>query len=345
MHSINRKRKIRVITLLIVILLIAVSFFYIRKSVFLMNGYSRLALSYQKEGEHKKAILYRQKAVTIAQRRSNSRSIVKTILQLADSYRVYKKYKQEASCYRELLKLTPKKNKSELLDLKVKLAIAYQKNGQDEESSKQLEEALDLYAKKKQKTGRDDLLCAKIYHQESAQNAPEDSLKDQNITLLILKSDKNDILIHHKKNLEKALATRKRILGNDHLDTADTHYALGFLCIAMEKHTEAIHYLEECWRIREQKLGKEHRDSIQALFYLTSSYVEDKQYNKAKDLAILLMTNTKKATWVNPIIDDTSFLIVQLEKKISQEEEEEEEEEEKKKSLMGWNEWLLSWIW
>jgi tetratricopeptide (TPR) repeat protein len=95
-------------------------------------------------------------------------------------------------------------------------------------------------------------------------------------------------LIGHYPNaqplLEQALALHERLLGPEHLSTAQSCDSLARLYQAQGQVTKAQQLYEQVLHIRTKALGAEHPDTLQSLRALARLCVEQQQYDRAQNL-------------------------------------------------------------
>jgi len=103
--------------------------------------------------------------------------------------------------------------------------------------------------------------------------------------------------------MQQALATRRRVLGDDHPETLRSLNSLGFLLEESGKHAEAEPYLRECLERRRRVLGPEHPDTLVSvtnfgfLLEYQGKLVEAEQYFRlAMDTYRRLLGNTHPDT-------------------------------------------------
>jgi tetratricopeptide (TPR) repeat protein len=83
---------------------------------------------------------------------------------------------------------------------------------------------------------------------------------------------------------EKLLAIRKKELGPEHPDTAQSLNNLALLYQAMGEYAKAEPLLQEALRVRQKVLGPEHPDTAQSLNNLALVYWATGEYAKAEPL-------------------------------------------------------------
>lgn len=65
----------------------------------------------------------------------------------------------------------------------------------------------------------------------------------------------------------RVLGIQEDTFGVDHIETADTNAQIGFCCAKggdEEIQMVGLYYFERSWRIREDKLGQDHEETVQA---------------------------------------------------------------------------------
>ncbi len=83
---------------------------------------------------------------------------------------------------------------------------------------------------------------------------------------------------------KKALDTRQKMSGNEHLDVAISLGAVGDLYRKLGKHKEAEPYLKEALEVRERLLGSDHPDIARSLNNLAVLYENTSRYADAEPL-------------------------------------------------------------
>ena len=85
-----------------------------------------------------------------------------------------------------------------------------------------------------------------------------------------------------KNHLEKALHLRVTKLGSMHTSTAWSHQSIAKWYLCMNMYKEAISHLNKCLNIRNEILGKNHKYTGEALYWLGVAYMKIKDIELAK---------------------------------------------------------------
>lgn len=77
-----------------------------------------------------------------------------------------------------------------------------------------------------------------------------------------------------EETLERAVAIRRRVLGNDHLDLAASLAKLGSARVVLQKFDEGLQVLREALRVTYKTLGRSHKTVAQILCHIACLYFE-----------------------------------------------------------------------
>ncbi|NEQ83522.1 MAG: tetratricopeptide repeat protein, partial [Moorea sp. SIO2I5] len=83
---------------------------------------------------------------------------------------------------------------------------------------------------------------------------------------------------------EKVLAIRKKVLGDNHLDVANSLHTLGFLYYKQSKYAEAEPLFQKSLAIRKQQLGNHHPNVATSLNNLGLIYSDQGRYTEAEKM-------------------------------------------------------------
>jgi serine/threonine protein kinase/tetratricopeptide (TPR) repeat protein len=82
----------------------------------------------------------------------------------------------------------------------------------------------------------------------------------------------------------KASRTRERLLGADHLDTADTKHSLAGVCWNQGKYAAAEQLYKDVIQVRSAQLGPDHKDTLSTKNNLALVYMSEGQFDLAEPL-------------------------------------------------------------
>ncbi len=87
-----------------------------------------------------------------------------------------------------------------------------------------------------------------------------------------------------QQQMERALAIRRRVQGEEHPDTLETKTSLAALYLASERTVDAESLLNGILEIRRRTLGEEHPDTLSTRVDLANLYQATQQFEKAETL-------------------------------------------------------------
>jgi len=100
---------------------------------------------------------------------------------------------------------------------------------------------------------------------------------------------------YSEEMLKSSIKIKRRTLGDNHLETADSLYYLAYLYEKQDRFTEAEKLLKQSLEISEKTLGPKHPDTIKSLNSLTWLYEDQGRYTEAKPLSLRAIDLSKKA--------------------------------------------------
>jgi len=94
--------------------------------------------------------------------------------------------------------------------------------------------------------------------------------------------------------LERALATRRSTLGDDHPDTLSSQFELAFLYGAAGRQDEAYRLGLEALEGQRRVLGDDHRDTLQSMMRLALGYVFGGRYDEGEPLLLEVLERQRR---------------------------------------------------
>jgi eukaryotic-like serine/threonine-protein kinase len=103
------------------------------------------------------------------------------------------------------------------------------------------------------------------------------------------------LLPEARKQLERALELRRRVLGEEHVKTLKSMQRLGWIAYNQGKYAEAEALESHASELQRHILGPDHADTLASIYYLAAVYLAEGKYARAEALHLQVLQSRKRA--------------------------------------------------